>query len=163
MEQIRNMVFETNSSSTHSITLRGMKDSMDMPYEENNIEISFGEYGWEQQQYYDYKDKLSYVLTMIQYRLPYKWDSEEMGKNIVNTILTSNYYKWLEEMVWEYCKKSISVEQNESDWSPAGYIDHQSTDILDEWWSDDEIEFKNNMKNFIFNSKYGFVTDNDNH
>lgn len=163
MKQIRNNVFETNSSSTHSITINGLKDNMVLPYEKDNIEISFGEYGWEQERYSSYQDKLSYVLTMIQYHLPYSYDSEEMGKNIVNTILSSNYYKWLEEMVWDYCKKTLSVEEGGSDWSPAGYIDHQSTDILDEWWSDDEGKFKDSMKDFIFNSKYGFVTDNDNH
>jgi hypothetical protein len=57
----------------------------------------------------------------------------------------------------------LSVEEGGSDWSPAGYIDHQSTDILDEWWSDDEGTFKDSMKDFIFNSKYGLTTDNDNH
>lgn len=166
MKQIRKGVFETNSSSTHSITLHGLEDKMILPHEKSNIEVSFGEYGWEQEQYrgYQYRDKLSYVLTLIQYHLPYSYDSEEMGKNIVNTILSSNWYKWLSEMVYDYCKKTISVDtDNEDSWSPAGYVDHQSTDILDDWWVDDEQKFKENMKQFIFNEKYGFVTDNDNH
>lgn len=164
MKQIRNNVFETNSSSTHSITLQGLKDKMVTLYEEDNIEIRFGEYGWEQEQYYGYQDKLSYVLTMIQYHLNYKWDSKEVDKeNIVNTILSSKYYEWLGELVWEYCKKTISVKSNNDDWCPAGYVDHQSTDVLDDWWSEDKEQFKENMKQFIFNEKYGFVTDNDNH
>jgi hypothetical protein len=101
---------------------------------------------------------------MVQYHLGADWDSEKMSsKNIIATILSSRWYKWLSEMVLNYCGKNIIVNPCDSDWNPAGYIDHQSTDILDDWWHDDEIEFKKSMKEFIFNSKYGFVTDNDNH
>jgi hypothetical protein len=102
---------------------------------------------------------------MIQYHLEFGWDSKEMGEDsIVHTILESKYFKWLKELVLDFADRNLVVSTEDMDnWNPAGYIDHQSTDVLDEWWSDDEIEFKKNMKEFIFNDKYGFVTDNDNH
>ena len=164
MKQIRNCVFETNSSSTHSITLKS-KNKYVKPFGVDDLKICFGEYGWEQEQYSYPEDKLSYVLTMIQYHLNFKWDSKEMkNDSIVNTILESKYFKWLKELVLDYTGRNLIVSNEEvGSWSPAGYIDHQSTDILDDWWSDDEMEFKKNMKEFIFNEKYGFMTDNDNH
>jgi hypothetical protein len=154
MKQIRNMVFETNSSSTHSITLRGLKDDYIIP--NYTLRVAFGEYGWEQERYDAVRDKLSYAFTMIQYKIP-------EGKDLYFEIINSEYAKWICEMVKDFCGQEIEINKNNSIYYPCGYIDHQSTDILDDFWSDDENEFKKNMKEFIFNSKYGFVTDNDNH
>jgi DNA polymerase sigma len=159
MKQVRNMVFETNSSSTHSITLTGLKDYYDIPTHTLNIE--FGEYGWEQERYYSVRSKLSYVFTMIQYKIFYYEPTDE--KDLYFEITNSKYAKWIREMVKDFCEQEIEINKNYSTYYPCGYIDHQSTDILDDFWSDDENEFKKNMKEFIFNSKYGFVTDNDNH
>jgi len=150
MKTIRNMVFETNSSSTHSITLNGLTDYYDIP--SHTLKVEFGEYGWEHERYNTVREKLSYVFTMIQYKIN---DDSYLG------IIESKYAKWIRELVKDFCSQEVEINKNERCYE-CGYIDHQSTDILDDFWSDDENEFKKNMKEFIFNDRYGFMTDNDN-
>lgn len=151
MKQIRHSVFETNSSSTHSITILNSEDKYICP---NYIPtIPFGEYGWEQETYTDYTDKLSYVVTMI---------GNKANDNTEDDFLSNPHFLWLKDMVKSHCGAELAVEFL-GEYSPLGYIDHQSDDTLDDFWSDDENEFKSKMKEFIFNEKYAFVTDNDNH
>ena len=162
MKQIRRSVFETNSSSTHSITISGLKDIYDFPT--TDLPVRFGEYGWEYEHYYDIEDKLSYVFTMMQYKIGAKYDWG--NKRLLKSVIESDYSKWIQEMTMEHCGKKLIFSSKgckEDESFPCGYIDHQSTDVLDDFWSNDEKEFKELMKEFIFNSKYGFMTDNDNH
>lgn len=156
MKQIRRGVFETNSSSSHSISISG-NDSWEYPKYTLNVE--FGEYGWEENDFYGVENKLSYVLTMVQYHLgDLSW--EERTPEVV---LNSNYVKWLREIVKGFCDQEIEIQLMDEMYYPMGYIDHQSTDVLDEFWAEDELTFKSNMREFIFNNKYSFSTDNDNH
>lgn len=151
MKQTRTGVFETNSSSTHSITIDKHQDIW--AYPKSPLTACFGEFGWENKHYSGVENKLSYVFTMMQYRC---------GTTKQSGILNSKWVKWLHEMVFDYCGQTINLEINDSTYYPLGYIDHQSTDMLDDIWADDESKFKNNMKEFIFNTKYGFSTGNDN-
>ena len=57
MRQIRNGVFETNSSSVHSICIQKDKN-ITLP---NSIHFYIGEYGWE----FDCVDTASYLYTLI--------------------------------------------------------------------------------------------------
>lgn len=57
MRQVRNGVFETNSSSCHSICIQKDKN-ITLP---NNIYFYTGEYGWE----FDCVDTASYLYTLI--------------------------------------------------------------------------------------------------
>ena len=59
---IRNNVFETNSSSMHSLSIRG-KDNIFCPA--YPLDGTFGEFGWGNETYSDYNDRLSYLLTAI--------------------------------------------------------------------------------------------------
>lgn len=165
MKQIRNNVFETNSSSTHAISMSGCKDNFIQPYSNNDIiEIEFGEYGWEHNSLDGYHEKLSYILTMIQYHINHKeLPDDNESQEYIDAILNSKWFTWLKDMVFEYCGKHLVVNSEVVGWYPAGYIDHQSTDILDDWWSEDEKTFKENMKDIVFNDRYSIVTDNDNH
>lgn len=155
MRQIRRSVFETNSSSSHSISISG-EDSWDIPT--YTLYAGFDEYGWDNDDFYGVENKLSYVLTMVQYKLKgVSWE-----ERTPEYILNCDFVKWIREMVDGYCNQSIEIKLIENDYYPMGYIDHQSTDALDELWSDDELTFKSNMREFIFNSKYYFSTGNDN-
>lgn len=151
MKQIRQGVFETNSSSTHSLTISG-KDKFIYP----NIipTIEFGEYGWEQETYLDFTDKISYVITMLA---------------TVNRIqkfedfLLLKEFGWLKEAINQHCGQELKIKAIGDKYNPLGYVDHQSNDVLDEFLSQDELEFKVKVLDFIFNEKYGFETNNDNH
>lgn len=153
MKTIRRSVFETNSSSTHSISIIG-KDNYQYP-KQNTIHCEFGEYGWGYDKLNTVYEKLSYVLTMIQYKIGTSENLEEVQESL--------YYQWLSEMIKEHTGSTLEVSITGDKYYDIGYIDHQSTDTLDEYWSDIEEEFKSNMREIIFNDKYQIVIDNDNH
>ena len=67
MRQIRNGVFETNSSSTHSVSVRcgkGLQQNWMPVGNDGYIHASLDEFGWEIETYRDQDAKLSYLLTM---------------------------------------------------------------------------------------------------
>ena len=162
MKKIRQGVFETNSSSTHSLSLRSSGD-----YENIYImnEVSFGEFGWGLDVLKSSEDKLSYVLTFI--GILECFDEIEDLDNIIPRLEKVNHIKWLKELVLDVTEEPLEIVLNDVEFYPFGYIDHQSLNpsILETegFWSEDEIEFKNKMKDLIFNEKYSIIIDNDNH
>ena len=66
MKQVRNGVFETNSSSVHAISIdsSGREPSQFQLNEHGKIEISFGSFGRESRTYYSQYNKLSYLMTL---------------------------------------------------------------------------------------------------
>jgi hypothetical protein len=157
MKKIRKRVFETNSSSMHSLAIIGSDRmskcqlSTTIIDGEEKIVVESGEYGWGYDTLTTPIEKLSYIVTMIPYH----------NSNV--SISESRYFKWLSDMVKDYTGYELSYQSSSSNYYEDGYIDHQSTDTLDDVWVNDEEEFKNNMKNIVFNDKYFIIIDNDNH
>lgn len=139
MKQIRKSVFETNSSSTHSLCISGgeLEDSYLRVNDDFETIVELGEFGWEIEEYSGQYAKASYLFTILQY----------------NDELT----ELAKEAITEYTKTQGVEVRGE------GYVDHQSSDTLDELFVGSEKEIKQNMINFVFNSGYTFNTDNDNH
>ena len=145
MKKIRRSVFETNSSSSHSITIAKEKHFIpEQLYieEDGTCKIFTGEFGWEEAYYHDAATKASYCATYVK-----------------------NYHLELEEMLLDVIQKEtkasagvIIVGEGESDCYPWGYIDHQSDDVCDK-----AFESEDNLRQFIFNKKSVLITDNDNH
>ena len=116
---VRNGVFETNSSSTHSVSIR--KTPFTMYY--NDIEVSeidnkvhteLGQFGWGPEIFCDTSTRLSYLVTML-YCTEVKYDES----NIEET----NGFKGIEDVVKNFCKcDGLVIENNVGD----PYIDHQS-------------------------------------
>jgi hypothetical protein len=142
MKQFRNNVFETNSSSTHSISIaRGDNSSLtELPSldEEGNLIVDCGEYGWEIQSYHGVEDRINYAAT---YALNYR------DTNLLTEVLKE--YTGANEIIYP---------EDNGGWSDTGYIDHQSTEVASEIFESEE-----NLKHFLFNPKSFFMTDNDNH
>lgn len=68
-QQIRKSVFETNSSSSHSLTL-SKGDLAPRPFSAEQlrqgvVEVGLGEYGWEWCRYYRAENKLAYLVTQL--------------------------------------------------------------------------------------------------
>lgn len=66
---IRRSVFETNSSSSHSLTVRE-RDLAQMPFDEQTMRqgvvyVSPDHYGWEWMRYYQPANKIAYLLAQI--------------------------------------------------------------------------------------------------
>jgi len=174
-KQIRNNVFETNSSSSHSLSIPFKEDLG--KYDDrvfNNEIVYFGEFGWEEETFYTPYEKLQYLITAVQY-FDKPWQSDEnywdhpqevLAEKYNQWINSSKYFKWIKEMLFDFNGSTIDIQIDEYEkWNTLGYIDHQSSYLLEEEniWSEDEDTFKRNMIEFIFNPEYVLHADNDNH
>ncbi len=168
---IREGVFETNSSSSHSISIDHSDFTLSkMPFkaipenDEGIIEIYPGEFGWEVESYHDAPSKASYCLTFIKgmdkrdrkvYGDEKPWVETESDNN--NQYL--KHERMLKKAILEVTKaKDVSFVAREDGYYPWGYIDHQSDSVAAEAFESEE-----NLKAFIFNPKSILHTDNDNH
>lgn len=137
-KQIRQGVFETNSSSTHSVSIPEeinplfTKNTL-ISDENNNIILHGGEFGWEIEDYTDALTKANYVATAV------KWDEDKL--------------QLLEEVIKEKtsCNKVIFNLDDSC-------IDHQSIGRFNFLFKS-----KKSLSDFIFNTQCILHTDNDNH
>lgn len=162
---IRSSCFETNSSSTHSITIDSTSnESLYNPVPPYMISeegvfnhTCHGEYGWEIDTYTDVGTKIDYMSIYVR-----DWSKERQLK----------FMEVLENVVREHSGVS-EVNFNFGDYSTFEYngnpyknyneahIDHQSVED-----SDYDYLFENNgekLKAFLFAPNSYFQTDNDNH
>lgn len=104
--QIRNGVFETNSSSTHAICItKANVNKRDLP---NHATFVHGEFGWENEEYSDLWSKASYLYQAI----CCCYDGDERQEKLDNIV----------ELLGKY-NISCDFEPDKDDiWS--GYIDH---------------------------------------
>lgn len=145
MRTIFRRCYESNSSSSHSISLdetfiyneKNTPNNLKQIYNPKNLKsISFegGEFGWGIDRYNEFYTKANYVA---QYIISYE---NKFVKNLFETVL--NYY----------------LDYTEFDYSGVkGYIDHQSFDVLP-----DSIACKSDMVAFLFGNSTLYI-DNDNH
>lgn len=157
---MRKNVFETNSSSAHSISFAKSKKPYtvhDNLFIENGVlEIELGQFGWGIDSYNDPYTKLQYALTMVyEVETPYTDDGtcDKDNKAFYKTDGFNEIFNLLHE---KYDIKEIEIE------SFDGYIDHQSRygyDSLDDFLNDYNVT----LENFIFNPNVILEIDNDNH
>jgi hypothetical protein len=144
---IRRSVFETNSSSSHSVSIPQTYELLDTiePDENGNIALYGGEYGWGHIEYNDAETKANYMAVWAK---EYS-DSPEVSMNFLNQVLTM--HTGAKEIVY-----SFGSDFHNSNYA---YIDHQSSDsdYFTELFGDAK-----RMLNFIFNRKSILVISNDN-
>lgn len=106
-KQIRANVFETNSSSTHSVTYnRNSNESnlslscrdfndyikFDEYFKEDRIQVPFGKFGWEINTYDEVWDKLKYVATMLLETYENRLNRDNRGKNPDEVVASFDIY-----------------------------------------------------------------------
>lgn len=137
---IRRMVFETNSSSTHSFTLTHEENHNPLIKDEDgNVVVTLRQFGWNyecDEAPNDPNVKLSYLVQLCLY------ENEGEGVN-------SKGFKDIEKAI----ESKIVIDDTE-DWH---YIDHQSQCNVKTFLEGVSI------KEFILNSNYELDIDNDNH
>lgn len=143
-------MFETNSSSTHSLVINGepgvFTDTL-WSRDGQTVVVEGGEYGWEYNTYHCAGGKLDYMATLIFGEYEDDKESQEMLCRVVKE--QTGY-----DLIWK--------PRMRASWSGDGtmvadvYIDHQSVGRI---WDGSEEE----LKNIIFNPGYYIETDNDNH
>ena len=139
MRQVRGPVFETNSSSCHSISICDKADVLNtLNVYKGTCHIYGGEFGWDENTFYDAATKASYAAV---YAVLY-------GKQ--------EHRDMLEKVIKEQTKaEKVKLHAENS------YIDHQSLDPPAVALS--VFESEETLRNFIFNPKSYLHTDNDNH
>ncbi len=147
MKVIRRNVFETNSSSTHSIAIANGESYIvdELILGEDGIcRIYPGEFGWEVETYNLACIKASYALT---------WAKQSDNPE--------HFLGMLQSVIAEQVKTEVEFVSSNSEWYKWGYIDHQScekgSDVCRE-----AFESLETLRNFIFNPLSKLHTDNDN-
>jgi len=154
MQVIRNGVFETNSSSTHSITIAGFGELNDALLVNDEICTIFpGEFGWEWEDFNDAATKASYCLTYCK--------SLEKSQGEHCTHIQNQSPELLEQLKRVIARhtgaKEVHYQERIDQFYPWGYIDHQSHDTCAPAFETDET-----LAMFIFNKNSVLQTGNDN-
>lgn len=125
MIKIRRNVFETNSSSMHSLSVIGSDRMSTLESKDGIVVVSEGEFGWGYDALTTPKQKLSYLVT--------EYSGEEEMIDVIK------------EAVKDYTGLSLAVYEND------GYIDHQSRGMISEYITDKQsiIDLVFNDKNVI--------------
>ena len=141
----RKSMWETNSSSTHSIVITPQKEGKtldDLCVENGVCSIFPGEFGWGIEEYDDAQTKASYCFT---------W-AKEYGNNTHLEMLCSVIKKQTGADKVEFIPMSTDKYYK---W---GYIDHQSNHVCG-----DVFESDDKLRDFIFSHFSILRIDNDNH
>ena len=158
----RNGVFETNSSSTHSLTLSPNFENMitspvsDLEIKQGYIVVQPGEFGWEEQDHWEVHEKISYLYVDAMYSAQGDVSIDPNDEYYRNSNI---HLKMIVDAVKEYTGFGVFFEKQEDKYNPFGYIDHQSLGICGDVWD----EGTNGVVRFIFSNDSYFKTDNDNH
>ena len=143
MINIRKGLFETNSSSTHAICIGKDNHNLEIPSE---LTFQVGEFGWENEVYYDVTTLASYLYTALT-----SWyGGKELTKyiNHIYTLLGHNG-----------CEATF-IEPSVSAWGLTdGYIDHSEglSEFLNKVLSSDKA-----LLRYLFSPDSFIVTGNDN-
>jgi len=156
MKVIRKSVFETNSSSTHSIKINEGDKLTSSLLGKNGVHyVECEEFGWERTEYYDAETKLSYIITYLMKDIK---DEEDVSNYLNSDEKRKEYFEKIKKAVKEHTGLDIKIIKNNRSWFPYGYVDHQShcvpLDVISGTVDD--------IKNFIFNPNVELIIDNDN-
>lgn len=158
---VRARLPETNSSSSHSVTIctkprymvKKSDEDFDLDLRDDGVlYISKREkdFGWEWEKYNNPKDKLWYVCGILFQRDDHK------SIKILKDILKS--YTGAKDVVFEWMEdRKQNPDKYDDYYTGAPSIDHNSSDIFEEI-----VESKDAIKNFIFNRKSWLYLGNDN-
>lgn len=140
----RQSVFETNSSSSHSITISDTTELLDSitPDKDGNIVLTGGQFGWEIEDYEDALSKANYCAVDVH-------GNDDYEQMLIDVIKEHTGAK---NVIFDF---TTDYSQDEDNYS---YIDHQSYGTTHEAFSSNET-----LKAFIFNPNSVLRTDNDNH
>ena len=157
MLQIRKNVFETNSSSTHSLVISTKERSYDysLPVEDGVLTIPFGEFGWGPDILSTPIEKLSYLITdrIDLYDIPEDIKDDEGAVQAL--IMESEPICEIVDAIKCCCAKVEEVRFEIGDsWNPFGYVDHESCGTSHE----DSLS----IEEIAFSNKVIIMIDNDN-
>ena len=157
---IREGVWETNSSSVHSISIsnKGLRKCRLKPREDGYIHVRARYFGRELKYYPNQKDKLTYLMVCVAYCCGSRYgcaDDEQFYDDYRFKCIEEAVRHYYEETTDKHDCLGIRVDNLEK-----AELDHQSIPeygdlpFVDVW---DEVS----IQNFIFNSYISLKTDGD--
>lgn len=181
MKVIRKGVFETNSSSSHSLVVseQGGFEPFNIPTNsKGQVACLFGEYGWGGPTLYSQRDKLTYLTTYVASAECPRYLSN--NDDPVKEFRRTKGYKLIDKFLQKYSngfnlqalKKELKLIKGEDGYSVEfpGYIDHQSIAFNPKdkrnrfngdlaFWLDERNE---TVESVILNSRISIEISNDN-
>lgn len=139
----RNNVFETNSSSTHSITVDNTHN-WDYKLPIKVAPAWYGEFGWEWETWYSIEEKLAYMIRCL---IAYDYTEETLNDKI----------KPIQERLHNL---GIDFEIPTYEEWEDGYVDHE------DWYQEDMQDIYDNdeiLLDFLLSSKSYIEGGNDNY
>ncbi len=187
MKLVRNNVFETNSSSTHSISIcryeKPQENNIPRNYKDVYMVSEFGDVGGSDETYAcdthnTEVSKLRFLINMIasvyeDSELYGDWsyerkDDEVYKKEYFRKLITQDLFVWLKEVVFEETGTEIEIEMPSNNWFPyfeQTYTEYDSIENMldieeDENGKYNKDKFKTRIKDIIFNSKVYIENEN---
>ncbi|MBQ7240295.1 MAG: hypothetical protein IJH63_01640 [Methanobrevibacter sp.] len=187
MKLVRNNVFETNSSSTHSISIcryeKPQENNIPRNYKDVYMVSEFGDVGGSDETYAcdthnTEISKLRFLINMIasvyeDSELYENWeyerrDDEIYKKEYFRKLITQDLFVWLKEVVFEETGTEIEIEMPSNNWFPyfeQTYTEYDSIENMldieeDENGKYNKDKFKTRIKDIIFNSKVYIENEN---
>ncbi len=151
MRVTREAVFETNSSSSHSISIHGGGYACArFPLEQGKCVVHPGEFGWGPDRFYEPEMKASYCLTYVKTG----GDDEDGAREVMLCQVLEN--------VTGCDVDFVPVPVSDECGYRWGYIDHQSHKVERDVCAA-AFESEETLQDFIFNPASVLIIDNDNY
>lgn len=154
--QIRSQVFETNSSSSHSITVSGT-EAEDFGLGKDVLRSGvisieqYSDFGWEWTEFHGTKDKIAYMLMQCDPQ-EFSFNAEGSDDIVPRLVERSDNARWLVDVIERATGCMIEMRVG----SYVG-IDHQSHGEGSELFCDESA-----MRQFLFSPSSYLQTGNDN-
>ena len=175
MKQIRRKVFETNSSSTHSITIAKKTEikEKNIPRNSKSIylvkefgDVDGGECEYDLNAHMDEEDKLRYIVNMIATVYDSCHDYDETKENFI-LLINQDLFIWLKEVVEEETGSRIEFDIQENRYFPYFETTYAEDDNIEELLHIEEDgesfnkeKFKKRVKEIIFNKDIAIYNEN---
>ena len=163
-KQIRQGVFETNSSSTHTISIAKSNEFSRYVPTHTVIFFSSGQFGWENEVYHSSKNKAAYLWTGIVTSGIFDAEAIEKIKNSITRILER--YECMVCFQPYKVGKYETCDREYTEFADAnGYIDHSDelSEFLRAMFPDNEGTIDEALfLNYLFNPYSYIETSNDN-
>lgn len=162
MKVIRRQVFETNSSSTHSISIYKWTPTEDKPIQENSSIIVDGSIS-SQTEIKDEMGKLNYIIAILASIAENRYYDNIIGKLSFNELIETNHFVWLKQAIKEKRNTDIIYESDRSyfPYFETTYDERTRIDEVLECDVDNEEEFKARIIEIIFTPNY-VIEDKEN-
>lgn len=176
MKVTRSSVFETNSSSVHTITIgetnKNLKADLEDAKKIHSFGLNFDMYEWGPDTVDTPWGKVSYLMAAIWCIDGYNmipddsdiWvhDSKMISKAMAY-IINSDGMKLIQEAINDYYGKEIELVWNDTSCAP--HIDHQSVEYyksFNDFLKENNLDTVDKLRNFIFDDGSYIIVSNDN-